>query len=88
MMRVAKRESNYQSNAVNNWDINAQRGDPSRGLFQIIGSTLELTLNEGTLIIIIQYIKVSQQCSTLLDDMVGVVLNVLVITHMLQVEKF
>ncbi len=32
---------------------------------------LELTLNEGTLIIIIQYIKVSQQCSTLLDDMVG-----------------
>ncbi len=25
---------------------------------------------------------------TLLDDMVGVVLNVLVITHMLQVEKF
>ncbi|WP_061391134.1 peptidoglycan DD-metalloendopeptidase family protein, partial [Staphylococcus aureus] len=36
MMRVAKRESNYQSNAVNNWDINAQRGDPSRGLFQII----------------------------------------------------
>ncbi len=33
MMRVAKRESNYQSNAVNNWDINAQRGDPSRGLF-------------------------------------------------------
>ena len=85
MMRVAKRESNYQSNAVNNWDINAQRGDV-RGLFQIIGSTLELTTR--ALIIIIQYIKVSQQCSTLLDDMVGVVLNVLVITHMLQVEKF
>ncbi len=30
MMRVAKRESNYQSNAVNNWDINAQRGEPYR----------------------------------------------------------
>ncbi|WP_460904813.1 hypothetical protein, partial [Staphylococcus aureus] len=39
MMRVAKRESNYPSTAVNNWDINAPRGDPSRGLFQIIGST-------------------------------------------------
>ena len=24
MMRVASRESNYQSNAVNNWDINAR----------------------------------------------------------------
>ena len=30
MMRVAKRESNYTSNAVNDWDINAQMGDPSK----------------------------------------------------------
>ncbi|WP_340137713.1 peptidoglycan DD-metalloendopeptidase family protein [Staphylococcus haemolyticus] len=36
MMRLAKRESNYQPNAVNNWDINAQRGTPSKGLFQMI----------------------------------------------------
>ncbi|EMJ6863289.1 phage tail tape measure protein, partial [Staphylococcus aureus] len=47
MMRVAKRESNYQSNAVNNWDINAQRGDPSRGLFQIIGSTFRANAKRG-----------------------------------------
>ncbi|HDD0598305.1 TPA: phage tail tape measure protein [Staphylococcus aureus] len=47
MMRVAKRESNYQSNAVNNWDINAQRGDPSRGLFQIIGSTFRANAKQG-----------------------------------------
>ena len=36
MMRVAKRESNFQSDAVNNWDINAQRGTPSKGMFQMI----------------------------------------------------
>ncbi|MGV3043386.1 phage tail tape measure protein [Staphylococcus rostri] len=47
MMRVAWRESNYQSNAVNNWDINAQRGDPSRGLFQIIGSTFRANAKAG-----------------------------------------
>ncbi|HEG8632452.1 TPA: phage tail tape measure protein [Staphylococcus aureus] len=47
MMRVAKRESNYQSNAVNNWDINAQRGDPSKGLFQIIGSTFRANAKSG-----------------------------------------
>lgn len=47
MMRVAKRESNYQANAVNNWDINAQRGDPSKGLFQIIGSTFRANAKSG-----------------------------------------
>lgn len=47
MMRVAKRESNYQPNVVNNWDINAQRGDPSRGLFQIIGSTFRANAKPG-----------------------------------------
>ncbi|MTV20873.1 phage tail tape measure protein [Staphylococcus delphini] len=36
MLRVAKRESNYTSDAVNNWDINAQRGTPSKGMFQMI----------------------------------------------------
>ncbi|MCD9060717.1 peptidoglycan DD-metalloendopeptidase family protein, partial [Staphylococcus chromogenes] len=39
MMRLAKRESNYDANAVNNWDINAQRGTPSKGLFQMIQPT-------------------------------------------------
>ncbi|HDV6067850.1 TPA: peptidoglycan DD-metalloendopeptidase family protein [Staphylococcus pseudintermedius] len=47
MMRVAKRESNYQANAVNDWDINAQRGDPSKGLFQIIGSTFRANALAG-----------------------------------------
>ena len=36
MVRLAKRESNFDPNAVNNWDINAQRGTPSKGLFQMI----------------------------------------------------
>ncbi|WP_394621304.1 transglycosylase SLT domain-containing protein [Lentzea sp. JNUCC 0626] len=33
------RESGGNPRAINNWDINAQRGDPSRGLMQTIGST-------------------------------------------------
>ncbi|MEJ7245440.1 peptidase M23, partial [Staphylococcus epidermidis] len=31
MMRVAKRESNFQAGAVNNWDSNARAGIPSKG---------------------------------------------------------
>lgn len=33
------RESGGNPLAINNWDSNAQRGDPSRGLMQTIGST-------------------------------------------------
>lgn len=33
------RESGGNPNAINRWDINAQRGDPSRGLMQLIGAT-------------------------------------------------
>ncbi|WP_195832329.1 peptidoglycan DD-metalloendopeptidase family protein, partial [Staphylococcus haemolyticus] len=47
MMRVAKRESNYTSNAVNDWDINAQMGDPSKGMFQMIGSTFRTYAKSG-----------------------------------------
>ncbi|WP_145383672.1 tape measure protein [Staphylococcus epidermidis] len=36
MMRVAKRESNFQAGAVNNWDSNARAGTPSKGMFQMI----------------------------------------------------
>lgn len=36
MMRVAKRESNFQAGAVNNWDSNARAGIPSKGMFQMI----------------------------------------------------
>lgn len=41
LMQVAKHESGFNPRAVNNWDINAQRGDPSVGLFQIINSTFQ-----------------------------------------------
>ncbi|MDG4944686.1 phage tail tape measure protein [Staphylococcus agnetis] len=47
MMRLAKRESNYQPNAVNNWDINAQRGTPSKGLFQMIQPTFMANAKSG-----------------------------------------
>lgn len=36
---IAKHESNYNPNAANNWDSNAARGDPSRGIMQTIGAT-------------------------------------------------
>jgi TP901 family phage tail tape measure protein len=37
--RRMARESGGNPRAINNWDINAQNGDPSRGLMQVIGST-------------------------------------------------
>lgn len=39
LLRRMQRESGGNPFAINNWDINAQRGDPSRGLMQTIGST-------------------------------------------------
>jgi phage-related protein len=36
---IAMHESGGDPNAINNWDINAMMGDPSRGLFQTIGAT-------------------------------------------------
>lgn len=41
MMRLAKRESNFDVNAVNNWDSNAKAGNPSRGMFQMIKTTFD-----------------------------------------------
>lgn len=35
----AMQESSGNPRAINNWDINAQRGDPSKGLMQTISST-------------------------------------------------
>lgn len=40
-------ESSGNPNAINNYDINAQRGDPSIGLLQVIGSTFRNAL-KGT----------------------------------------
>lgn len=47
MMRVAKRESNFQAGAVNNWDSNAKAGTPSKGMFQMIGPTFKAFAKSG-----------------------------------------
>lgn len=47
MMRLAKRESNFDVNAVNNWDSNAMAGNPSRGMFQMIKTTFDAFKTKG-----------------------------------------
>ncbi len=47
MMRVARRESNYTANAVNNWDSNARAGTPSRGMFQMIDPSFRAYAKSG-----------------------------------------
>lgn len=39
LLRRMNQESGGNPRAINNWDSNAKRGDPSRGLMQTIGST-------------------------------------------------
>ena len=41
MNKIITRESGWNPNIVNRWDINARRGDPSKGLMQVIHSTFE-----------------------------------------------
>ncbi|OCA85225.1 phage tail tape measure protein [Pseudobacillus wudalianchiensis] len=41
LMWIAQKESGFNPNAINLWDINAKRGDSSVGLFQIINSTFQ-----------------------------------------------
>ncbi|WP_255802014.1 transglycosylase SLT domain-containing protein, partial [Mycobacteroides abscessus] len=48
MMTVAGRESNYNPNAQNNWDVNAQNGVPSQGAFQFIKPTFDAYHEPGT----------------------------------------
>lgn len=38
-LKRMNQESGGNPRAINNWDINAKRGDPSKGLMQVIGST-------------------------------------------------
>ena len=38
MLHLISRESSGNPHSINTWDINAMRGDPSKGLAQIIGS--------------------------------------------------
>ncbi|HOY80508.1 MAG TPA: hypothetical protein PLB92_00075, partial [Rhodoglobus sp.] len=47
MLNQIRTESSGDPNAINNYDINAQRGDPSIGLLQVIGSTFRNAL-KGT----------------------------------------
>lgn len=47
MMRVAKRESNFQAGAVNNWDSNAKAGTPSKGMFQMIEPSFKAYAKKG-----------------------------------------
>lgn len=37
--KIAQKESNFKADAVNNWDSNAKKGTPSKGMFQFIEST-------------------------------------------------
>ncbi|MCC4470015.1 tape measure protein [Limosilactobacillus reuteri] len=39
IMNVIKHESGGNARAVNNWDVNAKNGDPSKGILQFISST-------------------------------------------------
>lgn len=47
MVQLARRESNFDPNAINDWDINAQRGTPSKGLFQMIQPTFASNAKSG-----------------------------------------
>lgn len=47
VLRRMMQESGGNPNAVNNWDINAQRGDPSKGLMQVIGTTFRAYAMKG-----------------------------------------
>lgn len=46
LLRRMNQESGGNPRAINNWDINASRGDPSRGLMQTIGSTFNAYAGE------------------------------------------
>ena len=39
MNTIVQKESSWNPNAVNDWDSNARKGTPSKGLMQTIGPT-------------------------------------------------
>ena len=41
LTEMARRESNFQTGVVNDWDSNAKKGTPSKGLFQFIEPTFK-----------------------------------------------
>ncbi|WP_421845946.1 transglycosylase [Mycobacterium sp.] len=48
MDAVARRESNYNASAQNNWDSNAAKGTPSKGAWQFIAPTFAAYHQPGT----------------------------------------
>jgi SLT domain-containing protein len=48
LLKRMAQESSGNPTAVNNWDINAKRGDPSKGLMQNIGSAFSDRARELT----------------------------------------
>ncbi|MEU6660195.1 transglycosylase SLT domain-containing protein [Streptomyces sp. NPDC046821] len=46
--RNIMRESSGNPNAVNNWDVNAMKGTPSKGLLQVIQPTFDYYHVDGT----------------------------------------
>lgn len=47
MVKLVRRESNFDPTAVNNWDSNARAGTPSKGLFQMIEPTFRANAKKG-----------------------------------------
>lgn len=41
LLKMAEKESGFQTDVQNDWDSNAQKGTPSRGLFQFIEPTFD-----------------------------------------------
>ena len=80
MLRLISRESSGDPHAVNNWDINAKRGDPSKGIAQIIGSNFRIYHFKGhddifngfdNLLAAIAYIKAKYGTSRAVFDRVA-----------------
>ena len=80
MLRLISRESSGDPHAVNNYDINAQRGDPSKGVAQIIGSNFRIYHFKGhddifngfdNLLAAIAYIKAKYGTSRAVFDRVA-----------------
>ncbi|MBX3167262.1 MAG: transglycosylase SLT domain-containing protein [Candidatus Eremiobacteraeota bacterium] len=47
LTKIAEKESGFKANAVNNWDSNAKKGTPSKGMFQFIESTFKSYATEA-----------------------------------------
>ena len=41
LTKIAEKESGFKANAVNDWDSNAKKGTPSKGMFQFIEPTFK-----------------------------------------------